>query len=152
MKYFKNQKGEVYAFESDGSQDEFITDDFTAMTEDEIKQHTTVKPTEYHTIWDAVNGEWLDSRTPEQITEHKRTLLPKLTKRQFALQLNSVPVGDSTMYKQVLSLIAQDDIAQIEWDTVSDIERLSPTVIMMAQNLGLTDEQVDQMWAHAMTL
>lgn len=39
MKYFK-KNGVVFAFEADGSQDELITEDFVAMTAEEIAAHT----------------------------------------------------------------------------------------------------------------
>jgi len=112
--------------------------------------YTLLKP---NTQFDTWNGEaWEDQRTPAEIAEYERSLLPRLTKRQFALQLNSIQVSETTMYKQTLALIAQDEIAQIEWDTVSYIERLSPTVISMTAALGLTDEEVDQMWREALSL
>ena len=38
MKYFKNN-GAVFSFESDGSQDDLITDGFVAMTTEEIAAH-----------------------------------------------------------------------------------------------------------------
>jgi hypothetical protein len=38
MKYYKKQ-GEVWAFESDGSQDHLITEDFTEMTGAELEDH-----------------------------------------------------------------------------------------------------------------
>lgn len=39
MKYFRNAEGAVVAFESDGSQDEFISDELLAMTAEEISLH-----------------------------------------------------------------------------------------------------------------
>ena len=36
MKLFKNKNNEVFAYESDGSQDYLISDDFVAMTQEEI--------------------------------------------------------------------------------------------------------------------
>lgn len=39
MKYFRNAEGAVFAFESDGSQDEFISDELLAMTTEEISLH-----------------------------------------------------------------------------------------------------------------
>ncbi|WP_151724948.1 hypothetical protein [Acinetobacter ursingii] len=39
MKYFKKNDGSVWAFEEDGSQDEFITNEFTSMTAEEIDRH-----------------------------------------------------------------------------------------------------------------
>ena len=35
MKYFKNINNQIYAYEADGSQDEYIRDDITPITEDE---------------------------------------------------------------------------------------------------------------------
>ncbi|KAF0844319.1 hypothetical protein FNL37_1763 [Methylovorus glucosotrophus] len=43
MKYYKKANGGVWAFEDDGSQDDQITDEFTAMTEAEIASHLTPK-------------------------------------------------------------------------------------------------------------
>lgn len=40
MKYFKDKAGAVYAFEADGSQDDFISVGLLPMTEAEIKEHT----------------------------------------------------------------------------------------------------------------
>lgn len=39
MKYLKNAAGTVYAFEADGSQDEFIPAGLTPMTQAEIEEH-----------------------------------------------------------------------------------------------------------------
>lgn len=39
MKYFKDNAGTVYAFEADGSQDDFIPAGLTPMTEVEIEEH-----------------------------------------------------------------------------------------------------------------
>lgn len=107
------------------------------------------KPSPFH-IWNSESNTWADPRTQAEIEVYERSLLTRLTKRQFALQLNSVQVGEATLYKQMLALIVQDETAQIEWDTVSYIERLSPTVASMTAALGLTDEQVDEMWREAL--
>lgn len=39
MKYFKSESGEVFAYESDGSQDGFIRPDLVPMTADEVQAH-----------------------------------------------------------------------------------------------------------------
>ena len=38
MKYFVDAKGTIYAYESDGSQDEFIKEGLTPVTEAEVKE------------------------------------------------------------------------------------------------------------------
>ncbi|MGP5893650.1 hypothetical protein ACTXY8_22690 [Pseudomonas aeruginosa] len=39
MKYFKSENGEVYAYEADGSQDEYIKPGLVSMTEAEVQAH-----------------------------------------------------------------------------------------------------------------
>jgi len=41
MKHYKNKSDEVYAYETDGSQDHLIPKDFIAITNDEAKTLTT---------------------------------------------------------------------------------------------------------------
>lgn len=102
------------------------------------------KPSQFH-IWK--NNSWIDPRTAEEIEAHDRSLLPKISKRQFALYL-----FDHDMYDQVMQAIEANPRFKIEYDTVSDIERLSPTVSEMSKLLNWTDEQVDAMWSEALTL
>ena len=51
-----------------------------------------------------------------------------------------------------MSAINANPRFKIEFDTVADIERLSPTVAAMTQLLVWTDEQVDGMWGEALKL
>jgi len=44
MKYYKDKNNQVFAFESDGSQDHLITDDMVKMTKAQIKEHLNPKP------------------------------------------------------------------------------------------------------------
>ncbi|ATO20001.1 hypothetical protein BS636_10215 [Acinetobacter sp. LoGeW2-3] len=93
------------------------------------------------------SNKWIDLRTPEEIASYNRSLLPKLSKRQFALYLY-----DHDMYDQVMQAIEANPRFKIEYDSVSDIERLSPTVAEITLLLGWTEEQVDQMWEQALAL
>ena len=76
-----------------------------------------------------------------------RQQLPKLSKRQFSLCLY-----DNDLYDQVMTAINSDPRFKIEFDTVSEINRESPTVTSMCQQLGWTDEQVDVLWIEALKL
>ena len=102
------------------------------------------KPSRFHKF---DGSKWADKRTPEEITAYNRSLLPKLSKRQFALYLY-----DNQKYETVMGAINANPRFKIEYEAVSDIERLSPTVSAMTALLGWTDEQVDQMWTEALTL
>ncbi len=44
MKHFKDEKGVVYAFESDGSQDDFISEGLVAITEAEADEMRAPRP------------------------------------------------------------------------------------------------------------
>lgn len=44
MKYFKSPSGEVYAYESDGSQDAWIRPDLVPMTPEEVEAHLSPPP------------------------------------------------------------------------------------------------------------
>lgn len=102
------------------------------------------KPSPFHE-WNGAG--WVDSRTPEEIAFYNHSFFPQLSKRQFALYLY-----DHNMYDQVMQAIEENPRFKIEYDSVSDIERLSPMVSDMTTLLGWTDEQVDQMWEQASTL
>ena len=106
--------------------------------------YSVPKPSQFHT-WDGTT--WVDNRTAEEIAAYNRSLLPVLPKRQFALYLY-----DHQLYDQVISTFDQNPRFKIEYETVKDLERLSPTVSAMTALLGWTDEQVDQMWTEALTL
>ena len=102
------------------------------------------KPSQFHS-W---NGSgWVDNRTAEEIAEYERSLLPVLPKRQFALYLY-----DHQLYDTVMNILDQNSRFKIEYETVKDLDRMSPTVSAMTALLEWTDDQVDEMWKEALTL
>ena len=146
QKYIKNDLSEVRYYEDDVSVGEWIDlSKYRLMTEAEIIKHEAPKLSQFHTIWDGFN--WIDSRTQAEIADYNRSQLSKLSKRQFALYL-----FDHDMYDQVMQAIEANPRFKIEYDTVSEIERLSPTVTEVSNLLDWTDEQVDEMWGEALTL
>lgn len=102
------------------------------------------RPSSFHK-W--LDGAWVDNRTDTEITEYNRSILPKISKRQFSLYL-----FDNNKYDEVMTAINANPRFKIEFDTVADIERLSPTVSAMTALLGWTDQQVDTMWTEALEL
>ena len=130
MKYFKKYD-EVFAFEIDGSQDHLITSDFVEMTAEEIDRHLH---TENYMTDAEKRAAYLAS-------------MPELTKRQFNLYLYDAGLKD-----EVDALLSANPRAKVEFDSTDKVVRTSPTVEAMVALLGLTDEQVDQMWEQALTL
>lgn len=101
-------------------------------------------PSQFHE-WNGTD--WIDSRTTEEIAEYERSLLPALTKRQFSLYLYDVG-----KYDQVMDALNANPRFKIEFETVSVIERLSPTVSAMGQILEWDDLTIDEKWKEALTL
>ena len=106
--------------------------------------YSEAKPDQFHE-WNG--SEWRDPRTQVEIAAYERSLLKKLSKRQFSLYLY-----DNDKYDQVMHAIEANPRFKIEYDTVSEIGRLSPTVTAMSNLLGWTDEWIDGMWREALTL
>lgn len=127
MIYLKNiETNEVLCFDSNVDVSEYIDiNNHREMTEEEIELH--LNPT----------------LTAEQI----RAEMPSLTKRQFNLYLY-----DHNFYEQVTQLLESNPRFKIEFDSVSEIERLSSTVLTMTDLLNWTHEQVDTMWQEALSL
>lgn len=146
QKYIKNDLSGTPQYFDDAVvvSDWIDLNEYRLMTNEEIIKHETNPNTDYH-VW---NGSaWIDQRTQEEIAVYERSLLQKLSKRQFSLYLY-----DNDMYDQVMQAIEENPRFKIEYDTVSEIERLSPTVTEMSNLLGWTNEQVDEMWNKALVL
>ena len=124
MKYYK-LNDVVYAFESDGSQDDYITEDMVKMTDDEVDRH--VNPEKY-----------LSDIEKAQLNRER---MPQLTPIEFDIKL--VDVG---LYDQVQKLIQSDIKLRIAYNRATFFSRTDPFVDQARIALGLTDEQVDEMW------
>ena len=136
MKYYKKDN-EVFAFENDGSQDEYITQDMVRMTASEVDKH--INPKKY--------------MTDEQLFDIYVKSLKPLTRRQFKLVLL-----ENNLLEQVETLINSVEDAtqrtrlQIEYSEATEFQRTSNSVKYMCNLLGLTEEQVNQMWEQGLTL
>ena len=105
----------------------------------EIQQGwTLVEPTEFGT-WNGVA--WVDNRTPEQIAEYTRTLMPQLTPIEFDNKL-----VDAGLYDQVQSLVQSDIKLKIAYTRATFFSRTDQFIDQARIALGLTDEQVDAIW------
>ena len=136
MKYYKlNSK--VYAFESDGSQDEYITKEMQLMTEYEIDKHTN--PNKYLT-------------EEERYQQHLATLKP-LTRRQFKLALleNNLLATIDTAISNIPDPLLKARI-EIEYAEATEFVRTSDSVKYILSMLELSEEQANSLWETAQTL
>ena len=124
MKYYK-LNDVVYAFEVGDSQDGLITSDHIAMTTEEIDQH--INPEKYLS-----DGERL---------QLARERMPTLTPIEFDMKL-----VDAGLYNQVQKLILSGIKLKIAYTRATFFRRTDPFIDQARIALGLTDEQVDEIW------
>ncbi len=136
MKYFI-LNGEVFAFENDGSQDEYITEDMVRMTSSEVDKH--LNPKKY--------------MTDEQLYNIYIKSLKPLTRRQFKLVLLENDLLDAV--ELAINNIEDKTTKtrmQIEYTEATEFQRTSDSVKYMCNLLGLTEEQINTMWEQGLTL
>lgn len=136
MKYFK-KNGEVFAFESDGSQDELITEDFVKMTKSEVDRH--LNPDKYLSDKEKRNI-FLNTLTPLTRRQFKLALLANELLEKVESTIDNIP--DLQLRKRM----------QIEYSESVEFHRESESVNAMCEMLELSEDQVDQLWQQAMTL
>jgi len=124
MKYYK-KGNEVFAFEIDGSQDDYITEDMVKMTDDEIDRH--INPEKYLSDIEKV--------------QLNRERMPILSPIEFDIKL-----VDAGLYDQVQELITSDIKLRIAYTRATFFSRTDPFVDQARIALNLTDEQVDTIW------
>ena len=122
--YLKNGK-DIYAFEADGSQDSYITNDMVKMTDDEVDRH--INPEKY-----------LSDIEKAQLNRER---MPTLTPIKFDIKLNN-----AGLYDTVQDLIKDNFELRIAYNRATFFSRTDPFVDQARIALGLTDEQVDTIW------
>lgn len=136
MKYY-TLEGVIYAFELDGSQDDYVTEEMQLMTEEEVDRH--INPEKYYTEEQKYNI-YLNSLKP-------------LTRRQFKLALleNNLLTVIDTAINSISDPLLKARI-EIEYTEATEFVRTSESVKYMLSILELTEEQVNVMWEAAQTL
>ena len=136
MKYYKKDN-EVFAFEDDGSQDEYITEEMVRMTPSEVDKH--INPKKY--------------MTDEQLFDIYVKSLKPLTRRQFKLVLlDNDLLGDLETAISNIEDKTTKTRMQIEYTEATEFKRNSESLLFMCQLLNLSEEQINTMWEKALTL
>ena len=100
MKYYKKDN-EVFAFEDDGSQDEYITQDMVRMTSSEVDKH--LNPKKY--------------MTDEQLYEIYVKSLRPLTRRQFGEEWAGLEQTQYLFWNIVHQSVVHEGLA-LSWKVV----------------------------------
>jgi hypothetical protein len=151
QKYIKNDLSDVRYYENRVDVSKYINlEEYRLMTEAEILKNELNPHTDYH-VWDEELLEWIDSRTPEQIVEYERSLLSPLTKRQLNRVLLAMP---SQTYEdkqaELEAYLAGNRLARIDYDSVTEIQRLDEITLRLAEALGFVPEKMDELWNEAL--
>lgn len=87
-------------------------------------------------------------KTEDEIIEYRKSQVPQsITPLQAKLQLLKLGLLD-----EVEALVAGDRTSQLYWEYASVVERDNAVLLMMANSIGLTSEQVDEMFIAASKL
>lgn len=108
------------------------------------------RPSAFH-IWKDSN--WIDERSDEDKKAIELVQLKPLTRRQFKLVLLENNLLDQI--ENAISTIEDDKIRariQIEYVEATEFHRSSESVIYMCSLLGLSDQQINEMWEQALNL
>ena len=136
MKYYRLENG-VFAFEADGSQDDYINPDAVLMTDNEVDRH--INPENY--------------LTAKQKQEQYLASLRPLTRRQFKLALLHADL--TTTIEQAIADVADAKlkaVLEIEYTEATEFVRTSESVAYMCNLLELSDAEINTIWENALTL
>lgn len=118
MKYYKHN-GEVYAFESDGSQDAWIPSGAALMTDAEVDAHLNPPPI---------------------------IIIPQSISR---FQARAALLAAGLLSDVEAAVAAADPFAQLAWAEAQEWRRDSPTLLALAHGIGLTDTEIDDLFIQA---
>ncbi|WP_392560846.1 hypothetical protein RHO12_06475 [Orbus sturtevantii] len=135
MKYFKNSNNEVYAYESDGSQDSYITGDLIAISN--LEANELVKKAQ-----DLIRAK-IEAQIPQLLNRFQMLTILRLTKLD----------DGSSLYQSAdnyINALADDTIERVTvktaWETAQEFCRDSTFIGMIQTEFKLTDVQVDNLF------
>ena len=136
MKYYK-LNDEVFAFEADGSQDDYITNSMVKMSTDEIDRH--INPNKYLTA-------------SQQYQLYLQSLKP-LSRKQFKLVLlDNDLLGDLETAISSIEDTTEKKRIEIEYTESDKFARTSESVKTMFALINQTEEQINELWEKALAL
>lgn len=92
--------------------------------------------------------------TPEPTAEELRARMRPLSSRQIRLGLISAGISLATVDATLASMPEgqEKEAAQVEWEYATTFNRTHVLIGLVGGALGLTDEQIDAMWATSLLL
>lgn len=127
MKHYIDSKEQIFAFESDGSQDHLIKPDMQPITQAEIAER--------------------NAPTPEEALAAERAsmVVSPFQALQALDDLGYLAAAET-------AISGADKKSRRAWEKATEFRRTSPTVQNIAAAIGITDEQLDDLFRHAKTI
>lgn len=99
-----------------------------------------------------IDGVWTQTYNGRDLTAEEKRQSMKVTMRQARLALHQV--GKLSLVDDAINLIPEPDksLISIEWEYASTVERTSPWMSTMGLALGLSEEELDDLFILAATL
>ncbi len=98
-------------------------------------------------------------KTPEEIEAERKASIPtSVTMRQGRLAMLMTPYAGGTLLDVIEAMLdsipdmAQKRAARIDWEYAQTIDRSFPLVYQLTAQLGMTERQIDDLFALASTL
>lgn len=136
MKYYKDNDDNVYAFEEDGSQDEYISSELVAISKEEADKIIQKKREE-------------EAYTPDTLSRFQMLTILKISK---------LGTGES-MYQVVDNFInglteesSDNIIIKTAWDSASEFRRESLLVSAIQKHLNLSAAEIDELFKNGAQL
>ena len=108
------------------------------------------RPSQFHE-WDGTD--WIDPRTEEEKLAYKRSQYPKLTRYQFMRGL--LEMGFKSLDIEAQILLIEDEftreLTMIGFKDATNFVRTDPSIDVMRDLLGKTDEEIDEFWELCVT-
>lgn len=138
MKYYKDNDDNVYAFEEDGSQDEYISSELVAISKEEADKIIQKKREEEE-----------EAYTPDTLSRFQMLTILKISK---------LGTGES-MYQVVDNFInglteesSDNIIIKTAWDSASEFRRESLLVSAIRKHLNLSAAEIDDLFKNGAQL
>lgn len=132
MKYYKDKDNNIFAFEADGSQDEFISDDLIAITQKEAEDIIQKK-----------QEADVEAYIPDTLSRFQMLSILRISKLDSGESMYQVV---DRFIKDLPEDTSDNIVIKTAWDTAPEFRRDSLLVTEAQKKLNLTDAEADELF------
>lgn len=132
MKYFKDKKGNIFAFEKDGPQDKYISSELIAIEKDEADKIVQKQQEDYEANY-----------IPDTLTRFQMLSILRISKLDSGEPMYQV-VDD--FIKDLPEDTSDNIIIKTAWETAPEFRRDSLLATTVQKRLNLSDAETDELF------